>query len=115
MTMMSWRPPGYRFQARDLVKGLCSDETDQAMLLMAAIHGKVELFADTKGLERIPLVGHEYLQGGREAALYGYGTRGTQSEFTHRLALILTVLGEPLMAVPTPLVHGPPVRQSTFR
>ncbi|MEL0330864.1 MAG: hypothetical protein VW982_01465 [Candidatus Poseidoniales archaeon] len=48
MTMMSWRPPGYRFQARDLVKGLCSDETDQAMLLMAAIHGKVELFADAK-------------------------------------------------------------------
>ena len=46
--MMSWRPPGYRFEARDLVKGLCSDETGQARLLMAAIHGKVELFADAK-------------------------------------------------------------------
>ena len=44
--MMSWRPPGYRFTAKDLVKALCSDETAQSLLLMAAIHGKVELFAD---------------------------------------------------------------------
>ncbi len=44
--MMSWRPPGYQFRAKDLVKALCSDSTDQAALLMAAIHGKVELFAD---------------------------------------------------------------------
>lgn len=45
--MMSWRPPGYRFTARELVKGLCSDETDESKLLMAAIYGKVELFADS--------------------------------------------------------------------
>ena len=45
--MMSWRPPGYRFGPKDLVKALCSDETDQAMLLMAAVQGKVELFADS--------------------------------------------------------------------
>lgn len=44
--MMSWRPPGYRFAAKDLVKALCSDQTDQSRLLIAAIHGKVELFAD---------------------------------------------------------------------
>jgi hypothetical protein len=46
MSVLSWRPPGYRFRARDLVKALCSDETDQAMLLLAAAQGKVELFAD---------------------------------------------------------------------
>ena len=44
--MMSWRPPGYRLNAKDLVKALCSDETEHAMLLLAAIQGKVELFAD---------------------------------------------------------------------
>jgi len=44
--MMSWRPPGYRLNAKDLVKALCSDETEQAVLLLAAIQGKVELFAD---------------------------------------------------------------------
>jgi hypothetical protein len=32
--------------AKDLVKALCSDETEQAVLLLAAIQGKVELFAD---------------------------------------------------------------------
>tara|TARA_B100000212_G_scaffold70624_1_gene49715 strand:- start:228 stop:488 length:261 start_codon:yes stop_codon:yes gene_type:complete len=47
MPMMSWRPPGYRFRAKDLVKALCSDETEHATLLMAAIHGKVEIFADS--------------------------------------------------------------------
>ena len=45
--MMSWRPPAYRFRAKDLVKALCSDETDQARLLLAAVHGNVELFADS--------------------------------------------------------------------
>ena len=47
MRMMSWRPPAYRFGAKDLVKALCSDETDQSKLLMAAVLGKVELFADS--------------------------------------------------------------------
>ena len=47
MPMMSWRPPTYRFTAKDLVKGLCSDETDQARVLVAAVYGKVELFADS--------------------------------------------------------------------
>ena len=45
--MMSWRPPAYRFGAKDLVKAVCSDETDQSKLLMAAVLGKVELFADS--------------------------------------------------------------------
>lgn len=44
--MMSWRPPAYRFRAKDLVKALCSNETDQSSLLLAAVQGKVELFAD---------------------------------------------------------------------
>jgi len=45
--MMSWRPPAYRFRAKDLVKALCSNETDQSRLLLAAVQGKVELFADS--------------------------------------------------------------------
>jgi len=44
--MMSWRPPGYRLNAKDLVKALCSDETEQVVFLLAAIQGKVELFVD---------------------------------------------------------------------
>ena len=43
--MMSWRPPGYAFTAKDLVKALCSDETEHSLLLMAAAAGKVEIFA----------------------------------------------------------------------
>ena len=45
--MMSWRPPAYRFRAKDLVKALCRDETDQSRLLLAAVQGNVELFADS--------------------------------------------------------------------
>ena len=45
--MMLWCPPGYRFTARELVKGLCGEDTDESKLLMAAIYGKVELFADS--------------------------------------------------------------------
>jgi hypothetical protein len=44
--MMSWRPPGFQLSAKDLVKALCSDESEHALLLLAAIQGKVELFAD---------------------------------------------------------------------
>ncbi len=46
--MMEWRPPGYRFVAEDLVKALCADHTDQALLLLAAASGHVELFAESK-------------------------------------------------------------------
>ena len=44
---MLWRPPGYRFTAKELVKALCGEDTDESKLLMAAIYGKVELFADS--------------------------------------------------------------------
>ena len=45
--MMDWRPPGYRFTAKDLVKGLCGEGSDEAKLIMAAVYGKVEIFADS--------------------------------------------------------------------
>ena len=47
ITMMLWLPPGYRFTAKELVKALCGEDTDESKLLMAAIYGKVELFADS--------------------------------------------------------------------
>jgi len=46
--MMEWRPPGYRLDAKQLVKALFSQETEEARLLSAAAYGKVELFADSK-------------------------------------------------------------------
>ena len=45
--MMDWRPPGYRFTAKDLVKVLCGEGSDEAKLIMAAVYGKVEIFADS--------------------------------------------------------------------
>ena len=45
--MMDWRPPGYRFTAKDLVKGLCGEGSEEAKLIMAAVYGKVEIFADS--------------------------------------------------------------------
>ena len=45
--MMDWRPPGYRFTAKDLVKGLCGEGSDEAKLIMAAVYGKVEIFVDS--------------------------------------------------------------------
>lgn len=45
--MMMWRPRGYQFTAKHLVRALCSDETPESKLLMAAMYGEVELFADS--------------------------------------------------------------------
>jgi hypothetical protein len=45
--MMAWRPRGYRFTAKHLVRALCADDTDEAKLLMSAMYGRVELFADS--------------------------------------------------------------------
>lgn len=44
---MEWRPSGYTFKAKDLVKALCGENTDEALMLTAAVYGKVELFADS--------------------------------------------------------------------
>ncbi|RJU88791.1 MAG: hypothetical protein DWC07_07345 [Candidatus Poseidoniales archaeon] len=45
--MMAWRPKGFQFTARNLVRALCSSETPESKLLMAAMYGEVELFADS--------------------------------------------------------------------
>ena len=43
--MMEWRPPGYEFDARNLVRALFSENTDEGKLLQAAACGYVEIFA----------------------------------------------------------------------
>ena len=43
--MMEWRPPGYEFDARNLVRALFSENTDEGKLLQAAAFGYVEIFA----------------------------------------------------------------------
>jgi hypothetical protein len=43
--MMKWRPPGYEFDARNLVRALFSENTSEGKLLEAAACGHVEIFA----------------------------------------------------------------------
>mgnify|MGYP001498020669 FL=1 len=43
--MMDWRPPGYEFDARNLVRALFSENTSEGKLLEAAACGHVEIFA----------------------------------------------------------------------
>ena len=43
--MMEWRPNGYEFSARNLVRALFSEDTDEGKLLEAAACGYVEIFA----------------------------------------------------------------------
>ena len=42
---MEWRPPGYEFDARNLVRALFNENTDEGKLLEAAACGHVEIFA----------------------------------------------------------------------
>ncbi len=43
--MMEWRPKGYEFDTKNLVRALFSEETDEGKLLEAAACGYVEIFA----------------------------------------------------------------------
>ncbi|HJL97170.1 MAG: hypothetical protein HOH79_02280 [Euryarchaeota archaeon] len=43
--MMEWRPKGYEFNAKNLVRALFSEHTDEGKLLEAAACGYVEIFA----------------------------------------------------------------------
>ncbi|MFL2950142.1 MAG: hypothetical protein ACJZ40_07145 [Candidatus Poseidoniaceae archaeon] len=45
--MMEWRPDGYEFNARNLVRALFSENTDEGQLLVAAACGHVEIFANS--------------------------------------------------------------------
>jgi predicted nucleic acid-binding protein len=43
--MMKWRPKGYEFDTKNLVRALFSEHTDEGKLLEAAACGYVEIFA----------------------------------------------------------------------
>ena len=46
--MMAWRPSGYMFTTKQLIRAMFDGETDEAKLLIAAATGEVELFAENK-------------------------------------------------------------------
>ena len=46
--MMAWRPSGYMFTTKQLIRALFDGSTDEAKLLIAATAGEVELFAENK-------------------------------------------------------------------
>ena len=43
--MMEWRPKGYEFDAKNLIRALFGEHTDEGKLLEAAECGYVEIFA----------------------------------------------------------------------
>ena len=46
--MMAWRPSGYMFTTKQLIRAMFDDSTDEAKLLIAATAGEVELFAENR-------------------------------------------------------------------
>ena len=45
---MAWRPSGYMFSTKQLIRAMFDDSTDEAKLLIAATAGEVELFAENR-------------------------------------------------------------------
>ena len=43
--MMEWRPKGYEFDTKNLIRALFAEHTDEGKLLEAAACGYVEIFA----------------------------------------------------------------------
>ena len=46
--MMEWRPNGFEFDAKNLVRALFSENTEEGKLLEAAACGYIEIFARAK-------------------------------------------------------------------
>ena len=46
--MMAWRPSGYMFPSKHLIRALFDDSTDEFQLLIAAAAGEIELCAKNK-------------------------------------------------------------------
>ena len=51
--MMAWRPSGYMFTTKQLIRAMFDDSTDEAKLLIAAAAGEVELFAENRSLNAV--------------------------------------------------------------
>ena len=67
---MAWRPSGYMFTTKQLIRAMFDDSTDEAKLLIAATAGEVELFAENRILECCSLAYHERSQRGWKTHLY---------------------------------------------
>ena len=46
--MMAWRPSGYMFTTKQLIRAMFDDSTDEAKVLIVAAAGEVELFAENR-------------------------------------------------------------------
>ena len=43
--MMEWRPKGYLFDTKNLVRALFDEQTDEGKLLVSAAAGNIEIFS----------------------------------------------------------------------
>ena len=46
--MMTWRPKGYLFDTKNLVRALFDEDTDECKLLVSAAAGNVEIFSKSQ-------------------------------------------------------------------
>ncbi|HIF45235.1 MAG TPA: hypothetical protein EYQ73_00320 [Candidatus Poseidoniales archaeon] len=50
---MDWRPNGYKISTQGLVKAIFDNNSDEAKVLLKAVAGEIELFADSKSWNAI--------------------------------------------------------------
>ena len=50
---MDWRPGGYKLTTAHLVRGIFDANSDEAVLINNAAHGRIELFASPKSWNAI--------------------------------------------------------------
>ena len=43
--MMSWRPKGYLFDTKNIIRALFDEDTDEGKLLVSAAAGNIEIFS----------------------------------------------------------------------
>ena len=48
MSMMEWRPKGYLFGTKNLVRALFDEDTDEGKLLLSAAAGNIEIFSHSQ-------------------------------------------------------------------
>ena len=46
--MMKWRPKGYLFDSKNIVRALFDEDTDEGKLLVSAAAGNVEIFSKSQ-------------------------------------------------------------------
>ena len=86
--MMEWRPKGYEFDAKNLVRALFSEQTDEGKLLCMWLCRNLCTF---QRLEWCFVADYEYPKARWKTSVYWRGIESTSRVFAHRLAIIRTV------------------------